>query len=140
MFLCPFPLYNLRVGGGLVEKMESLETDTKTFIESVTSNKKLQDVLAGNNLLYAGAAYKTPLYVHALILNSYIESSWRFVDGGSQISRYLAREITSRGGKILKHAKVTKLCEEGGELIYAETEKGERFFGKLFISNIHPAQ
>jgi all-trans-retinol 13,14-reductase len=135
-----FPLYNLRVGGGLFEKMESLETDTKTFIESITSNKKLQDVLAGNNLLYAGAANKTPLYVHALILNSYIESSWRFVDGGSQISRLLAREIISRGGKILKHTKVVRLKEEGGELTYAETDKGERFFGKLFISNIHPAQ
>ena len=135
-----FPLYNLRVGGGLFEKMEALETDTKTFIESITSNKKLQDVLAGNNLLYAGAAYKTPLYVHALILNSYIESSWRFVDGGSQISRYLAKEIISRGGKILKHVKVIRLKEEGGNLTYAETDKGERFFGKLFISNIHPAQ
>jgi len=135
-----FPLYNLRVGSGLFEKMESLETDTKTFIESITSNKKLRDVLAGNNLLYAGAAYKTPLYVHALILNSYIESSWRFVDGGSQISRYLAREIISRGGKILKHTKVMKLEEEGGALRYAETDKGERFFAKLFISNVHPAQ
>ena len=135
-----FPLYNLRVGGGLFEKMESLEIDTKTFIESITSNKKLQDVLAGNNLLYAGAAYKTPLYVHALILNSYIESSWRFVDGGSQISRYLAKEIISRGGKIIKQTKVVRLNEEGGELTYAETDKGERFFGKLFISNIHPAQ
>ncbi len=135
-----FPLYNLRAGGGLFEKMDAMEMDTKTFIESVTSNKKLQDVLAGNNLLYAGAANKTPLYVHALILNSYIESSWRFVDGGSQIARYLAKEIISRGGKIQKHTKVVRLKEEGGQLTYAETDKGERFFGNLFISNIHPAQ
>ncbi|CAN5546330.1 NAD(P)/FAD-dependent oxidoreductase [soil metagenome] len=135
-----FPLYNLRVGGGLFEKMDSLETDTKTFIESITSNKKLQHVLAGNNLLYAGVAYKTPLYVHALILNSYIESSYRFIDGGSQISKYLAREITSRGGKILKHVKVVKLKDQDGTLTYAETDKGERFYGDLFISNIHPAQ
>ena len=135
-----FPLYNLRTGGGLFEKIDALETDTKTFIETITPNKKLQNVLAGNNLLYAGVGHKTPLYVHALILNSYIQSSWRFVDGGSQISRYLSREITSRGGKILKHTKVTKLKEEEGRLAYAETETGTRFFGKLFISNIHPAQ
>lgn len=135
-----FPLYNLRSGGGLFEKMSALEMDTKTFIESLTPNKKLQNVLAGNNLLYAGAAYKTPFYVHALIVNSYIESSYRFINGGSQISRYLSREIHSHGGKILKHIKVVKLKEECGQIAYAETDKGVKYYGKIFISNVHPSQ
>ena len=135
-----FPLYNLRNGGGLFEKIDALEIDTKTFIESITNDKKLQCVLAGNNLLYAGAAYKTPLYVHALIVNSYIESSYRFVDGGSQIARYLHREILIRGGKIIKHVKIVKFKEEEGQITYVENDKGEKFFGKMFISNVHPAQ
>src|SRR5258708_26498650 len=80
-----FPLYNLK-SGNFMEKSDVLEIDTKTFIESLTTNKRLQNVLAGNNLLYAGQAYKTPFYVHALVLNHYIESSYRFVDGGSQIA------------------------------------------------------
>jgi all-trans-retinol 13,14-reductase len=135
-----FPLYNLKSGGGLFEKMSALEMDTKTFIESLTSSKKLQNVLAGNNLLYAGVAYKTPFYVHALIVNSYIESSYRFINGGSQISKYLSREIHSRHGKILKHVKVVKLKDEGGQIAYVETDKGDRYYGKIFISNIHPSQ
>jgi all-trans-retinol 13,14-reductase len=77
-----FPLYNLR-SGDYFEKVGVLEIDTQTFLESITPNKKLQNVLAGTSLLYAGVPYKTPLYVHALVINSYIESSWRFVDGGS---------------------------------------------------------
>jgi all-trans-retinol 13,14-reductase len=96
--------------------------------------------LAGNNLLYAGVAYKTPFYVHALIVNSYIESSYRFINGGSQISKHLSREIYARGGKIVKHVKVTKLKDEGGQIAYAETDKGDRYYGKIFISNIHPSQ
>ena len=135
-----FPLYNLRSGGGLFEKMTALEIDTKSFLESITTNKKLQNVLAGNNLLYAGVAYKTPFYVHALIVNSYIESSYRFINGGSQISKYLSREIHSRQGRIVKHVKVTKLVEEGGQVIFAESEKGVRYYGKIFISNVHPSQ
>ncbi|MBT1699709.1 NAD(P)/FAD-dependent oxidoreductase [Fulvivirgaceae bacterium PWU4] len=132
-----FPLYNLR-SGDYFEKVGVLEIDTQTFLESITSNKKLQNVLAGTSLLYAGVPYKTPFYVHALVINSYIESSWRFVDGGSQIARALSKEITSRGGKILKNTKVVKLKEEGGELTYALTENGDRFEAKLFISNVHP--
>ena len=50
-------------------KNDGLEIDTKTYIESITTNKKLQNVLAGTNILYAGAANKSPLFVHALIVN-----------------------------------------------------------------------
>jgi all-trans-retinol 13,14-reductase len=134
-----FPLYNLR-SGDYFEKVGVLEIDTQTFLESITSNKKLQNVLAGTSLLYAGAPYKTPLYVHALVINSYIESSWRFVDGGSQIAKHLSREIHAHGGTILKHKKVIKLKEAGGQLQYAETDTGERYEAKLFISNVHPVK
>jgi all-trans-retinol 13,14-reductase len=134
-----FPLYNLR-SGDYFEKVGVLEIDTQTFLESITPNRKLQNVLAGTSLLYAGVPYKTPLYVHALVINSYIESSWRFVDGGSQIAKHLSKEITSFGGTILKHRNVVKLKESEGRLQYAETDTGERFYGRMFISNVHPVQ
>jgi all-trans-retinol 13,14-reductase len=132
-----FPLYNLRIGD-FFDKVSVLEIDTQTYIESLTTNKKLRNVLAGTNLLYAGEPYKTPFYVHALVVNSYIESSYRFVDGGSQIARYLTREITSRGGTFMKNTKVVKLKEIDGKIQYAETDKGEKIPGDIFISNVHP--
>ncbi|MBN8650275.1 MAG: NAD(P)/FAD-dependent oxidoreductase [Cytophagales bacterium] len=134
-----FPLYNLRKGD-YFDKIEALEIDTKTFIESITSNKKLQNVLAGTSLLYAGEPDKTPLYVHALVLNSYIESSWRFVDGGSQIARYLSRQIVGSGGRIVNYTEVVKFVEEDDKIAYVESSTGEKFYGKLFISNLHPAK
>src|SRR5580765_3513032 len=36
-----FPMYNLRTGGAYDEKEDVLGIDTKTFIESLTGNKKL---------------------------------------------------------------------------------------------------
>lgn len=134
-----FPLYNLR-SGDYFDKVNVLEIDTQSFLESITTNKKLQNVLAGTSLLYAGEPYKTPFYIHALVINSYIESSWRFVDGGSQIAIALTREILHGGGKVVKHAKVTKLVEENGEVTHALTEDGKRYDGKLFISNVHPTK
>jgi all-trans-retinol 13,14-reductase len=134
-----FPLYNLR-RGDYFEKVGALEIDTQAFLESITSNKKLQSVLAGTSLLYAGEPDKTPLYVHALVLNSYIESSWRFVDGGSQIARLLSRQIVAAGGKVVTRKQITKLHEEDGKLVYAEAVTGEKYYGKLFISNVHPVK
>ena len=80
-----FPLYNLHAGP-YKQNESDYTTDVQAYIESITSNKKLQCVLAGTNILYAGATNKSPLFVHALIVNLYIESSWKFVDGGSQIA------------------------------------------------------
>ena len=82
-----FPLYNLEVGKPYQNNAEIFQQTAKTYLESITQNKKLQSVLAGSNLLYAGDPDKTPVYVHALSCNSYIESAYRCADGGSQITK-----------------------------------------------------
>ena len=135
-----FPLYNLRSGGAYNEKESVLEIDTKTFIESVTSNKKLQVVLAGNNSLYAGQPDKTPLYVHSLILNHYIESSWKCVDGGSQIGHIMAKNIRRNGGVIHRNSEVKRIVEENGRISFAELSNGARMYADIFISNMHPVK
>ncbi|SFQ01835.1 phytoene desaturase family protein [Parafilimonas terrae] len=135
-----FPLYNLDEKGGLEEKQSVLDIDTETFIASLTNNKKLQAVLAGNNLLYAGVGNKTPFYVHALILNSYIQSSWKCIDGGSQIAKLIAKNIRNNGGTIMRNADVVRLAEEDGEIKYAQLSDGKKLFAKYFVSNLHPAK
>ncbi|HTF27972.1 MAG TPA: NAD(P)/FAD-dependent oxidoreductase [Flavitalea sp.] len=135
-----FALYNLRSGGVYEDKAELMEIDTKTYFASITNDKKLQAVLAGNNMLYAGVPDKTPLYVHALVLNSYIESSWKCVDGGSQIAKLLSRNIYQYGGVIKIHSEVARLVEEGGRIMHVELKSGSVMQARNFISNMHPAR
>ena len=135
-----FPLYNLRSGGDINEKTSVLEIDTKAFIESVTSDKKLQAVLAGNNMLYVLQEDKTPFYVHAMIMNSYIESSWKCIDGGSQIGKYMVSNIREHGGIIRRNSEVKKIVVENGKVGFLEMADGSRVHGKNFISNMHPVR
>jgi all-trans-retinol 13,14-reductase len=133
-----FPLYNLRTGD-YTEKEDVLNIDTATFLNSITKNRTLQQVLAGNNLLYAGVADKTPFYIHALITNSFIESAWKCVDGGSQIAKLMGKKIQSLGGEIHRNTKVIKMA--GSDTIeYALLENGKKITAQYFISNLHPAQ
>jgi len=134
-----FPLYNLKEQAPM-EGSDALSVDTEAFIASLTSNKKLQNVLGGNNPLYAGIKNKTPLYVHALVLNSYIQSSYRIVDGGGQIAKFLASIIRSHGGKLHNRVDVQRFVVEEKEVKYVESAAGEKYYADLFISNIHPAQ
>lgn len=135
-----FTLYNLTLGGDGDEKFSVMGESVKQVIESLTSDKKLQSVLVGNNLLYAGVAAKTPFHVHALIMNSYIESSWKCPDGGSQIVKILTDEIRSRGGHIIRNKAVKQIVEAGGAIVHLVLEDDSRIEAKQFISAISPAE
>jgi all-trans-retinol 13,14-reductase len=110
----------------------------KEFINGLTNDRQLQKVLSGNNALYAGT-YRTPFYVHALVLHYYIESAWRCVDGASQIAKYMAREIKKHNGKVRNRANVVSGNFTNGKLESVNLSTGEKVCGQNFISNVHPA-
>lgn len=132
-----FPLYNLKMGDAYYDQTDLLSLKVKDYIESITDNKKLRAVLVGSNFLYAGED-NTPFYVHALSINSYIQSSWRCVNGGSQISKLLIKQIRNLGGQVHKYKEVVSFGFNEGTLVSAKTKDGYEYFGKQFISNIEP--
>ncbi len=134
-----FPLYRLRLEGDALEKQEAMKFSAKLFIESITKNEKLRAVLAGNNMLYAGAGDATPFYIHALTVNSYMESAWRCLDGGSQIAKILAQNISAAGGLIIRNREVKRLIVEENRVTGALLSDGSHILADFFISNTTPA-
>lgn len=131
-----FPRYNV-VGKDSYNE-EILHLNTKRFIESVTQNKTLQAVLLGSNFLYAGDSENVPFYVHALTVNSYIQSAYKCVKGGSQISKLLIRKLREYGAEVHKHSEVTEFIfnENNNILTAVKTKSGKEYAAKQFISNI----
>jgi len=134
-----FPLYRLRIHGDAEKKEQVMKISAKQFIESITQDKKLRAVLAGNNMLYAGAGEATPLYIHALTVNSYMESSWRVLDGGSQIAKLLSQNISASGGAIIRNREVKKLITQDNRVRSAILQDGTEITADYFISNTSPA-
>jgi all-trans-retinol 13,14-reductase len=131
-----FPLYNLKWEGRYDNDILAL--NAKETIDSFTQNEKLKAVLAGSNFLYAGIPGKSPFYVHALIVNSYIQSSWRCINGGSQITKQLLKQLKKHGGEFYKHKEVTRFDVENHKINSVQMKDGTQVSGKLFISNIEP--
>ena len=129
-----FPRYN--VVGKEKYNEEVLHLNTKRFVESITSNKKLQAVLLGSNFLYAGDSENTPFYVHALTVNSYIQSAFKCTKGGSQISKLLIRKLREYGADVFKHSEVSEMIFEEDVLKGVKTSKGDFFYAEKIISNI----
>ncbi len=133
-----FPLYNLQEGKPYQNDPDIFQQTAKDYIDSITKNKKLRSVLAGSNLLYAGDPDKTPIYVHALSCNSYIESAYRCADGGSQITKLLIRRLIEHGGEAYKHQEVIDFEYQNKKIVAVETAAGKTIKGGIFISNIEP--
>jgi len=137
-----YPLYslNFRQGENRTFKVEHYTTSIAHFFNKITPNKDLQNVLGATNLVYAGRNKTTPYYIHALVLNSYIQSSYRFLDGALQLAERLAEEVERNGGKILLQTKVEKLGFNGKEVQKLICENGEVIHAKQFISDVHPSE
>ncbi|ASK30940.1 all-trans-retinol 13,14-reductase [Chryseobacterium sp. T16E-39] len=135
-YICShFPRFN--VTGSNHYNDEVLHLNTRRFIESITSDKKLQSVLLGSNFLYGGDSENTPFYVHALTVNSYIQSAYKCVKGGSQISRLLIRKLREYGAEVHKHAEVSEMVFNDDEVLVAvKTRNGKEYAARKFISNI----
>ncbi|MDM1518730.1 phytoene desaturase family protein [Myroides odoratimimus] len=130
-----FPMYYLEGGKGYDENIVSIKLID--FLDEITSNEKLKAVLIGSNFLYVADKEKTPLYVHALTVNSYIQSAWRCVNGGSQISRALIKVLKSYGGEIYKNKEVVGFVFDNQQLASCKTADGMQYTADQFVSNIN---
>lgn len=131
-----FPLYNLNWEGNY--DTEILAVNAKQCIDGLTEDKKLRAVLAGTSFLYAGTAEKSPFYVHALSVNSYMQSSWRCVNGGSQITKQLIKQLKKHGGEVYKYKDVVNFDVVENNVNSVHMSDGSTVSGTTFISNIDP--
>jgi all-trans-retinol 13,14-reductase len=131
-------LYTLKDEDSNIFENYDLAISAAGFIQSVISDTRLQNVVAGNNLLYAGHKSKTPLLIHALINNSFIESAWRVLNGSHKLVDALVGTIRANGSTIIRGNKATKLVSEKDRISRVELSDGAYVEGKYFIANIHP--
>jgi len=120
-------------------RAENAKQSIDSCLERLTSDRMLQQVLAGNNILYAGTAGVTPLYTHALISDFYIRSAFRIVGGSDAISISLSKSIQKAGGRIISGCAVKKIDFNSEKAVGVTLTNGEKIPADYVISSINPA-
>jgi all-trans-retinol 13,14-reductase len=134
------PLYDLENAFAYELEPAQMNRCTMRYLESITKNRRLRGVLAGANSIYHGAAHRTPLYLHACIRNSFVNSAWRISGGSDKLTDALVESFTAAGGTLVTDAPVSHFEFEGDSISAAVIADGRKYFGKKFISNLHPAE
>ena len=133
-----FPMYTLNPEIPKDMDHNVLSTSAYNVLKNVGSDFKLQQILAGLNSLYGGVAERTPLYVHALINNSFIRSSWRFVDGSSQLAAKITKSLLRHGGTLFLNNAVTAIGGDERCVRHIVLADGTQLETDRVISNLHP--
>lgn len=131
-----FPRYTLQKNEKQYTEID-LSQSVADFFRHLSPNEKLNAVLCGSNFLYGSNAEKTPFYIHALTVNSYIQSAYKCIRGGSQITKALQKELKKYGVKLHKHTHITEALYNSQKEIHAvRSHEGREFSARVFISNI----
>lgn len=113
-------------------------TSAAGLIADCTTDSKLQNVLASTSLLYNGLKGKSSFYEHGMVMQSYLEGAYRFVDGSGQVADALAGQIERNGGVVLSDSEVTRIVVQNDAIVGVELLSGERIDCDYVISSIHP--
>lgn len=111
-----------------------------SFVESITDNKKLQDVFLFDNMLYGGEAKKASIYIHSVINGSFMQSAGLFEDSTQHFLDVMKNAVEKNGGKVITSQEIIRLDVDGANINFCETKKGEKYFAKNYISTLHPKQ
>ncbi len=125
-------------GDAQMQMLKYHETGIAAYLESITKNAGLINVLSGIAPLYAGQRNSATVYSHMVIHAGYLNGAYRFIDGGEQVTDILLAGITAAGGTLMKNAAVTRIHTADGRITSLEINGEDRIEADLVISAIHP--
>ncbi len=114
------------------------EQSTLEFINSVTKNRELAELLKFNNLLFGSNLETTPLYIYAVITGSFLQSAGTFTNGSKQFIEVSENEILNNKGTILTKKEVEKIITRNDYISHCVCNDGTTYFADTFLSTLHP--
>jgi phytoene dehydrogenase-like protein len=110
------------------------------WLEELGCSDGLRRVLGMTSAWMGVPLADSPLALHHMILCSYLASTWRLTESGTQMARAFAARLEALGGTIRCEAEVTRLLVDlpGREARGVELASGEQLHAPLVVGAVHP--
>lgn len=125
------------VGGGLMRArfMTHARRTTAGAIGSVTSDRTLAAVLAGQWGDYGLPPSRSSFAMHAILTRHYFDGAYYPVGGASRIAESILPRIEASGGRVLVSAEVDAILLNGGRASGVRMADGREFHAPLVVSD-----
>jgi len=105
-------------------------------ISTFTDNEELKAVLGGQFGDYGPTPKKANFFIHASIVNHYLEGGYYPKGGTSVLTKGIIPTIEKNGGRVLVNKAVKNILIENDVAYGVELDKGERIYAKNIVSSI----
>lgn len=116
----------------------TVKSSLSDYLDQLTDNEKLKYALAGNNFCYGGMKGITSFHMHALVMDSYFDGAYRFIDGSQQLANELRRIILKNGGLVEKNARVTGIQLNEEKKVQSVQTRHKTYSADFCVSTINP--
>ncbi|MCK5689862.1 NAD(P)/FAD-dependent oxidoreductase [Myxococcota bacterium] len=134
-----FAFYRLKTEQDLGHADKWMSISLKSYLDTLTQNQDLQLALMGQNPLYGVEPSRTPVGLHALVTDSFMQNPYAIQGGGDALIQAMVERIQEEGGEVRTSKRVTQLhVDENRQIKAVQTEDGELFHTELVVGAIHP--
>ena len=104
-------------------------------IKRFTKDPDLQAFLGGQFGDYGKCPSKESFFIHASVVNHYLNGGWYPRGGSSEIAKKIIPTIEKNGGTVLVRTSVKEIIIENNQAIGVEMQSGEKIFAKNIVSS-----
>jgi all-trans-retinol 13,14-reductase len=104
-------------------------------LSSITQNKRLRAVLAGQWGDYGLPPKQASWAIHAMVASHYFQGAYYPAGGAAQIAAMVEKVLERNGGRIATNAGVAEVLVEGGRAVGVKLESGQEVRAPIVCSN-----
>ena len=105
-------------------------------VQRFTSNKELQAFLCGQFGDYGKCPSKESFFVHASVVNHYLNGAWYPRGGSAKLAENIIPTIEKNGGAVLVRKSVENIIVKNGRAIGVKMSNGVEIFAKNIVSAV----
>lgn len=107
------------------------------LLDEVTSDKRLQAVLAGQSGTYGLPPARASILIAIIICNHYLNGAYYPKGGSGTFRDAFLNALRENGVEMKNRSRVTGIDKRGGEF-FVESESGEKYSARVVISDADP--
>jgi len=108
------------------------------IMDQLGCSPRLRSVLAIPSSWIGVPIADCPAYYHNMALASYLSSSWRLEQSGTDMAAVLVNRLKDLGGKVISDAEVDKITVKSRVVSGVQLKTGECVTGSIVVAAIHP--
>lgn len=132
-----FPLYNLDLKPKVLVP-DIQKVSVQTYLETLTDNRRLRAVLSATWPFYGMLPSECPLYTHFLVLDSFLNSSYRVNESETSLALAFVDELQAAGGELRCGTEVVSIDCPEGVIRGVRLADGEFIPSRMVVFTGHP--